>query len=264
MLPARRIRRLVLGSYFTGVELDDGSVGAAMSYYRLRAGQLAAVSAELQVQLRSDPLLSRTLAGWRRSDALDRSLRVAIASALAAPVIRAGGDETFVASPTCPFDPFEGRRRAVVVGFGGYLRTLAAHRDVRAVHVLELTLEQRRRAIFAEIEALSARHPGVAITVSDGSDARDRLLCADVICITGSALCNGTMDGLLALAPRSARIVVQGQSASVHPAALFERGVDLAATTLKPRSLIDLLCAGRGRELLEGRIPWTYMLPRSS
>jgi uncharacterized protein len=52
---------------------------------------------------------------------------------------------------------------------------------------------------------------------------------ADVLAITGSALTNHTIDGLLELASPQARVLVIGPSAPLSPA-WFERGVDLVCS----------------------------------
>ncbi|MFZ0603302.1 MAG: DUF364 domain-containing protein, partial [Roseiarcus sp.] len=81
---------------------------------------------------------------------------------------------------------------------------------------------------------------------------------ADLVCITGSALCNGSMEQLLRAASGCGRVIVQGQSAAVHPAAFFGRGVAMVSTTLKPANLIDLPDAA-ARRALEGGLAAVYL-----
>ncbi len=56
--------------------------------------------------------------------------------------------------------------------------------------------------------------------------AGDLLPQADVVAITGSALINGTLDGLLVLCRPEAQVMVLGPSTPLSPV-LFEHGVDL-------------------------------------
>lgn len=56
--------------------------------------------------------------------------------------------------------------------------------------------------------------------------AGDLLPQADVVAITGSALINGTLDGLLALCRPEAQVMVLGPSTPLSPV-LFDHGVDL-------------------------------------
>jgi hypothetical protein len=67
------------------------------------------------------------------------------------------------------------------------------------------------------------------ITSIEASERRDVL-----VAITGSALANGTMEELLALFTTS-DVIVNGGSASIYPAALFQRGVRNIATIVRHR-----------------------------
>ena len=59
---------------------------------------------------------------------------------------------------------------------------------------------------------------------------------SEICCITGSAICNGTLDELLALAQGCREIILQGPSCSVFPIALFRRSVTVLLTTNKTRA----------------------------
>lgn len=63
------------------------------------------------------------------------------------------------------------------------------------------------------------------------SDAPDVLPGADVVALTGSALVNGTLDGLLALCRPDATVLVLGPTTPLSPV-LFDHGADLLAGTL--------------------------------
>ncbi len=56
--------------------------------------------------------------------------------------------------------------------------------------------------------------------------APDLLPCADLVAITSSSLVNGTFDGLLALCPPHATVMLLGPSTPLSPA-LFDYGVDI-------------------------------------
>lgn len=245
----RSLSGVYLNSYFTVVELDDGSVGAGMSYYAWPAPQTQSIQEQLAALRAADPLL----VGWLFHDEaparhlplppdqaalLVGSLRTAVVSALSAPSLRAGGDETFAASNTRPFDPFAGAASALVIGFGGYMRTLVhAAPQIRTLHLSDLSYGRHPKKMDAIAEPWRRDHPEKRIILSDGRDTPQRLREVDVVAITGSALCNGTLETLLDQARGGPRVVVQGQSASIHPVALFSRGVQFVATTLKPPEL---------------------------
>jgi hypothetical protein len=269
LLAGRSVRSVHLTPYFTVVELSDGCVGAAMSYY----GRPDDLRPRLPPATADDPLLLRWLfpaegtpAGpGERLRLLRLSVCTAILGALSAPCIRGGGDATFSVADTLSFDPFAGVRRAVVVGFGGYMPQLAAAPGVERLHVCDLGYPARRTQMDPVMDGFRTTHPGKRFSISDGSDLASQVAETDLLAVTGSALCNGTLESILDATPERVRVIVQGQSASLHPSALFARGVWLTATTLKPPDLVPAAAADpTGRQLrpyLEGGLPRLYLLP---
>lgn len=269
LLTNRAVRATYVTPYFTVVELDDGSVGAAMSYY----GQPQDLVACVPIRTDEDPLLLRwSFAPPDLSNNRDRFLRLSVATAvvgaLSTSIIRDGGDETFFTTDTLSFDPFAEAKRALVIGFGGYMPSLAAAAGVESLHVCDLGYHFRREFMDHELDRLRAANPKRPITICDGSDIVSRVGEADLISVTGSALCNGSMERILDAASNDARVIVQGQSASIHPAALFARGVWFVATTLKPPALVQAAASdptGNSlRPYLEGGLDRLYLLPKGN
>ena len=278
LLAGRSVQRVCLTQYFHVVELDDGSVGAAMNYAHLTVEEVCALRGQVTALLPGDPLLLHWLFDedrpWRRlacspepGRLLTMSLQVALLSALSAPLFHAGGGEGFVVESHCSEDFFQGARRAVVVGFGGYLRRLVRDEAILELHVVDLKYPDPEGCMEKEIAGYRQEYSRKNITISDGSDIASHLRRADLVTITGSALCNGTLESLLRHAQPQTRVIVQGQSAALHPRALFRRGVDLVVTTIKPPRLVEL--AERDpvgdplKPLLEGGLPVIYGSPVS-
>ena len=132
-----------------------------------------------------DPLLLTMTAA--PGDKLLMSLRTAIASALAAPVIRQGGDSSFAVRSSVPQGLFGGARTAVVIGFGGYMAALAASRGIARLHVADLLFARRRAEMDGARQRFLAARPELDMTFSDGSDIARRMAGADLVRITGSA-----------------------------------------------------------------------------
>lgn len=273
-LATKSIRSIHLTPYFTVVELNDGSVGACMSYYDPdRAGT---VRRELGEILADDPLLIGLLfRGERRGrwglpgeqgHSLVECLRATVLSALSADILRRGGDRMFETSASPPPALFTGAKRALVIGFGGLMESLAHAEDVRELSVHDLAYGEKRPEMDSLVSRYRERNPDKTITLSDGRDTEERMRGVDLVAITGSALSNGTLDGLLRMAKGVPRVIIQGQSAAIHPKALFDRGVHLVATAVKPRELVGLAERDpRGetmRPLLEGGLPSIYLAPR--
>ena len=129
------------------------------------------------------------------------------------------------------------------------------------LNVADLQYAARR----SEMDALAACHrrarPELDFSLSDGSDLGPRMRGVDLVCISGSTLCNGSLERLLEAASDCPAIVLQGQSAGIHPAELFLRGVSLVSTTLKPSDLIDSFDRNLLTGLLEGGLSPIYMTP---
>ncbi len=257
----RRIARIRLGPVFTIVELDDRATGAAMNYSGLSAAEREALRLRLESSLAGDPLLLRATASAGAGLA-ELSLRVAVASALALPAIRAGGDSVFRVSRQAPFAFFDDVRVAVVVGFGGYMRMLARRPGVTELHVVDLGYKRRRVEMDSTAAKYREARPDLSITISGDTESLNRLMpVADVVCLTGSALCNGTMETLLASAAGCKRIIVQGQSAALHPDGLFRSRVAAVTTTIKPSNLIDLADLDLLDSVLESDASGVYLWP---
>jgi hypothetical protein len=254
---ARRIVQFRLSRYFTIVELDDGSVGSCMSYAQDADSVLAAKALLLNCSLVRDPLGLDFIHNMP-DDPLCLSLRASVVSALSEPLLRAGGDAGVLVSDRSLWDPLEDATSALVVGFGGYMRNFALDPRIERLHVADLGYEARRDEMDRMLDRYRATRPEAEFTISDGRDTCKRAGAADVVAITGSALCNGSMQQLLAWA-RGRRVIVQGQSAAMYPQALFARGVAMVATTLKPANLVDIADHGGMSDLLEGGLPWVYL-----
>jgi hypothetical protein len=261
------------------VGIDDRDAAACMSYYRLGSEVCDNLQRQLGDVLPDDPLLYRTLfeesGGWLAKDlaGFDRymlfmALRATVLCAISARILHEGGDDSFEVSSKSPQELLSGAEHAVVVGFGGYMETLARRVGLKSLHVVDMLYQRRRDEIDSQCQRFRIQFPAKQFSASDGRDLSERLRDADLVSITGSALSNGTLDALLQQTGREKRIIVQGQSSAIHPKCMFESGVDLVATTLKPRGLLSLGATDPSgtaiRAMLEGGLPWIYLRPRNS
>ena len=274
----RCIAELHLTHYFTTVELDDGSVGACMSYYNLPDSILDAAERQIAVHCANDPFVMQdeaTVTGIIENCVHDEkqryflatSVRATLASALSAPFIRDGGDEFFKVVARRPANWAYGAETALVVGFGGLLGPLISETTVKKIHALDLYYERRRDELEAKLSQYRNQHPEKTITISARLEHAGQLRDFDLLSITGSTLCNGTLEYFLANVRHDASVILQGQSASLHPKALFEAGVKWVATTLKPREVTMIARENHDgealRPLLEGGLQWIYLVPRN-
>ncbi|MFL6335987.1 MAG: Rossmann-like domain-containing protein [Pyrinomonadaceae bacterium] len=257
-----KIDAIFLSNYFNVLRLSDGSTAASMNYFRFKSEEAAAKTRDrLRRQSEEDPLLLDYLGAEGEPDLLRLSLKACVVSALSQRLL-AGADSFRV---TDRFDPgfFPPSESAMVIGFGGYMDYLIYMTDIRRIHVSDLWVQQRAGIVRRRLESFKEKYPGRELTFSDGSDNRERLAGADLVSVTGSAFCTGTMDGLLDAARNCRTVIVQGQSAAILPEVLFERGVSLVSTSVKPANLVELAVEDpqQFKSLLEGKLPKIYFTP---
>jgi Putative heavy-metal chelation len=268
-----------LTRYFTTAELDDGSIGACMSYLNLGDSTLKEAERVIQSYCRAGIINSETHAQLDREIAayvqdttqrhlLLNALMVSIASAMSAPFIRTGGDDFFKTLSTRPPKWTDCAETALVVGLGGFLHEIVTARNIRKIHVLDLKYRQRRNEVEAELEKYRRQNPKKTITASAALESLNRAADFDLLSITGSTLANGSLESFLKSARKDATVILQGQSAGLHPKILFETGITWIATTLKPKKVSHLARLGYDglalRPLFEGGLPWLYLLPRGA
>jgi hypothetical protein len=267
---------IYLTRYFTIVKLDDGSIGACMSYYRLRDAAALELGERI-ARYCQDPfrvcdydaigtMIATVVPDAQQCSYVLSSVTAAIVSALSAYFIRNGGDDDFEVSQCRPFGWLDNAESALVVGFGGYLRYFVSEPTIRRVHVVDYLYEPGYRLFQSQLETYIGQHPKKRITAATSLDDLSLLNTFDVISITGSTLCNATLEDILTHARSDAMVVLQGQSASIHPKFLFQAGVKWVDTTLKPGVLGQLAkedpSGERMRPLLDGNLPVLYLVPR--
>lgn len=261
-MPGLKIETIFLSNYFNVIRLNNGSTGACMNYFRFKSAEAGEKTSEsLLERVSEDPLLLNYVNEGDEPDLLQLSLKTCVASALSQDLLKNGGNFRVTSSFDQQF--FPPSESAVVIGFGGYMDYLIHMTPTKRIHVSDTWIRYRGNSIQRRLDLCKARFPDKVITFSDGSDNRERLASADLACITGSAFCSGTMDGLLEDARHCKTIIIQGQSAAVFPEVLFERGVSLVSTSLKPTNLVELARSARQefRVLMEGKLPKIYLEP---
>ncbi len=228
-------------SPFTVVRLNDGSFGSAGNYdvqNHTRNYDCDAFRRERLLSSESDPLLTNVLRNPRSF--ADLSLKVAILSALSqsllveGPLFESGLKCTSYTNADHILKPLlrEGDR-VVLVGYGGAFDLFCVSRKVRQLIICDLMFAtpKYRKIAWARAKTISQNPSKISLVCDPETEAFREP--PDIVYITGSALCNGTMERLLELAMRSREIVVQGPSCSLYPIELFRRGITLLLTNRK-------------------------------
>lgn len=217
MLAGERIERLVVGVFFTAVQLAGGACGVARS-------ELASeLSGTTNHQRNLGEFSPGRLKGRAILDVLNHpddrplfaSMKLAVLNALSARII-AQGDYKVVTGrdPIEWIDASAGRTVTIVGAFQTYMDKLAE--QPCKLQVLELdpnAIPERHRRLYMPAEQAAQILPG-----------------SDAVILTGSTLVNDTLDGLLALISANAFTVLVGPSSGLLPDVLFRKGIDLIGT----------------------------------
>lgn len=257
-----KIESVFLSNYFNVIRLENGSTGACANYFRFKSEKSVEYARiRLMKKVSQDPLLTEYFDTDGEPDLLNLSLKCCLVNALSRDLLL--NPEGF--QVTKKFDPafFPPGESAVVIGFGGYMDYLIHNTDIKRIHISDLWIHHRTKSVQRRLKYYEEKMPEKAITFSDGSDNVRRIADADLVSITSSALCSGTLDQLLESGGKNKTFIVQGQSGSILPEVLFEKGVSLVSTTIKPSNLPELATADpvEFRSLLEGKLPVIYLKP---
>jgi uncharacterized protein (DUF4213/DUF364 family) len=251
------VERVVVGLFFTGVKLSNGTTGASATPIKSIPEAVCCPSSAMAM-----PFPGK-LAGRRAADlarealsghGIRRAVGIAAVNALAdccwqrrphPDVELQRGVDAFDAT-----DIRHGDNVVVVGAFVPFLKELK-----RRGHAF-LILEQDPATLKAD--ELPFFRPA--------EQAAEILPNADVVLITGSTLVNNTLEHLLALARPEARVTVVGPTVGMLPDAFLARGADILGCVriTEPDAFLDLLAEGGSGYHFFGRSAQKLVLARRS
>lgn len=234
-----RIKDMHISDFYTIIQLSNNSVGTGMNYFKFQSKEkLRDTEIFLKSRIKSDPLFLKFLFSQNTKNLLKLSLKTALISALSADWILE--KNRFEITKKRDMSIFSDINSAVIVGFGGEMEFIIRNTGVCNIHVSDLHYDKRRNEMDDKIKEYRKAFPNKKITISKGYDNAKRINDAELVSITGSALCNGTMEELLGYACNCKKIIVQGQSSAIYPEIFFRNGVSLVATMIKPKNFLNL------------------------
>lgn len=234
---ALTLERAVLGIFFTGVKLANGVGGLCATPIKSVPEAVCCPSSAKAMPLPGKIAGRRAvevLADLYRPQDLRRALAIAVLNALAETLwLRDGPPADAELREGDAFDALRiepGRRVALVGAFPPYMREL--RRRGQPFHVLEMD------PATLKPEEMSFYMPAAC--------APEVVPQADVFITTGTALINGSLDGLLRLLRPGAEAAVIGPTATLVAAPYRRRGVTVVGGTrvLAPDPLLELLAEG--------------------
>jgi len=252
-----RVERAVIGLFFTGVKLENGSTGACATPIKTIPEAVCCPSSAMAMPFpgklcgRSAFDLAAEALG---ENGIRRAAGIAAMNALADTCWRLRphpetelhlGIDAFDATEIRPGD------NVVVIGaFVPFLRELKRRRQPFIVLEQDpATLKPDELPFFRPAEEAAAVVPE-----------------ADVLLITGTTLINDTLGSLLSLAKPTARVTMVGPTVSLLPDAFLRRGANILGTVriVDPDAFLDLLAEGGSGYHFLGRSAQKVALVRRS
>ena len=249
------VERVVIGLFFTGVKLSNGSTGSCATPIKTIPEAVCCPSSAMAMPF-PGKLAGRRAADLAREALSGHGIRRAVGIA----AVNALADYCWQRRPhpdveLCPgvdaFDATEIRKGDKVVVVGAFVPFL---KELKRRGQPFLVLEQDAATLKAD-ELPFFRQ---------AEQAPEILPEADVVLITGSTLVNNTLEDLLALARPEARVTIVGPTVGMQPDAFLARGADVLGCVKisAPDAFLDLLAEGGSGYHFFGRSAQKVVLAR--
>jgi len=210
------IEKLVVGVFFTGVKLSNGCGGISYtptSDIHGPRGSASVFPKKKHFRFTGAPA-SAILTGSGNTPIFN-TVKITVLNALSEPILTGG------------------RYRVVNDGDALDMVEMGAMRRVAMVGAIRPFLERLKAMPGIEIHVIEKKKESLAGDESEfhvpAERAGEVIPGCDTVIITGAAIANGTIDGLLTCASADATVIVAGPTASFIPDALFRRNVSVVS-----------------------------------
>ncbi len=231
------IEKAVIGLFFTGVKLSNGSGGICYTPVKEIPKAVCCPSSAGRIfnpeNLNGLPV-KEVLTGLSSDEPIKTAVAIATLNALSAACWNKGVMGDYVITPK--MDAQDAVRMPIeksVAVVGAFIPTLQA---LKARGGTWWVIEQ-------EPETLTQDEMSHFIPAEGSNRIVNK---ADILIITGVTLINHTLEGILAAAKPGAQIAVMGPTASSLPEPLFQRGVSIIGGVMvtEPDRLLDIISTG--------------------
>jgi uncharacterized protein len=251
------VERVVVGLFFTGIKLSNGTAGASATPIKSIPEAVCCPSSAMAMPF-PGKLAGRRAADLAREALSGHGIRRAVGIA----AVNALADCCWQRRPhpdvelqrgVDAFDATDIRHGDNVVVVGAFVPFL---KELKRRGQAFLILEQDPATLKAD--ELPFFRPA--------EQAAEILPNADVVLITGSTLVNNTLEHLLALSRPEARVTVVGPTVGMLPDAFLARGADVLGCVriTEPDAFLDLLAEGGSGYHFFGRSAQKLVLARRS
>jgi uncharacterized protein (DUF4213/DUF364 family) len=237
------IERVVIGIFFTGVKLSDGSGGVAYT----PVGELH--GATCCPSMAAERPAPKPLRGMSVHDVLEQPRQSMLSGLVKLVVMNALSsrfltpDRYRIMYDVDALDLIDFRSAGRIGMVGAFIPFL---KQFKAIPEIDLSVIERKE------ETLK---PDEMRFYVPADRARDVLPLCDTVIVTGASMANGTVNELLGYTRPGADVIVTGPTASMLPDVLFANNVRAVsgAHVIEPDLALDMLAEGGGAYHLFGR-----------
>lgn len=231
-----RIESIVIGVFFSGVKLSDGSAGVAYTPTADLHSHTCcpSMAAERAFPGRLKGTAVSDILEMRGGTTLGRLVTLVVMNALSARFLTP--ERYPIAYDLDALDLVDVKHAGRIAMVGAFIPFLKV---LKAIPRIDLAvIEQKRETL----------KPDEMRFYSPPEDAPGVLPECDTVIITGASISNGTIDDLLSWTRPGARVIVTGPTASILPDALFARNASVVAgvEVTDPDLALDLIAEGLG------------------
>jgi uncharacterized protein (DUF4213/DUF364 family) len=231
------IERVVIGIFFTGVKLSDGSCGICFTPIKEIPEAVCCPSSA-----RAMPYPGKFTGKPAGEFIRDLSCAPPLKKALGIAILNALSDSCRKLRPDPEYRTETGNDALETLPLpeNGYVVVVGA-----LVPILRRLKARGKPFGILELDLRTLKPDELSFAVPQ-ENADDVIHRADLLVITGTTLLNNTLEPLLAGARHGAGIVVVGPTASMLPGAFFRRGVTVLGgdNVTDPDSLLDTIAEG--------------------
>lgn len=235
------VERVVVGVFFTGVQLSNGCGGIAYTppeTVRRASRHILRGDASSIHGMRAMPVVAGNVPG-----PFAQIIRLATVNALSARLFQEGYDGLEEGNDLSGVSQLFAGRRICMVG-----AIVPLLKRIKELGAAEVQVIDRKKQSRSEVERIR----GIFLPQEQTAEALAR--CETAV-FTGAAVANGTIEHLLSLVPEGVAVAVVGPTAGFVPDPLFRRGVALVGTSVVTDSdaALDIIAEGGGAYRLFGR-----------
>lgn len=243
------ITNICTANYYSVVELNNGTQGAAINYANVHGPFRTAFDhgefdRERLLAAREDRLLKNSILTSEEIGYLDLSLRFAVLNALSSQfytcerLVESGLEFSEGFPDTSSI--FEQDDSIAMIGCIGSFINLQVGElpDIKQVFFSDYECDCEYRP---HVEKFVAQHFRIPSKVRLCGPSRNRMIIekSEVVIISADCLCTGTFDELLAWSKNARHVLVVGWSYALNPKYLFDRGVHLLTVALPKAGIVD-------------------------